>query len=157
MEYTLKQLADLTGVTKQTCWRYVKKHNIEPIKKLDNGAQVYPEEALQQLQKEYNSNTTDKKDYNNSSVIEVLQQQLAVKDDQIKELHRLLDQQQQLNLNTSHLLEDKRHESHTEPQDHKADNKTDNYSTETQKKSTDSTEENHIDDKKGFFSRLFRK
>lgn len=153
MEYTLKQLADITGVTKQTCWRYVKKHDIKPIKTLDNGAQVYPAETLQALQKEYNSDTTEKKDNNNSNVIEVLQQQLAVKDDQIKELHRLLDQQQQLNLNTSRLLENKTNESHTEPQEDTTDNKTDNY-TEKKEKPSESTETAR---KGNVFSRLFGK
>lgn len=152
MEYTLKQLASLTGVTKQTCWRYVKKHNIDPMRTLENGAQVYSEETLQKLQKEYNSDITNKKNNNSSNVIEALQQQLAVKDEQIKELHRLLDQQQQLNLNTSRLLENKAQESHAEPQNDTRDNNSDNFA-KTKEKASESTETTY---KGNIFSRLFR-
>lgn len=152
MGYTLKELSELTGVSKQTCWRYVKKHEISPIKKLDNGANVYPEKVFYDISQEYNSYTTSKTSGDETVTIEILQQQLDVKDQQIEKLQQLLDQQQQLNLNTSRLLENKAKESHAKPQNDTTDNNSDN-STKTQEKTSESAEATY---KGNIFSRLFR-
>lgn len=163
MGYTLKQLAEHSGVSKQTAWRYVKRENIDPIEELNNGAQVYPEDTLQKIVQEYQEDITSGQGYNSASVIELLQKQLEqqqqiIENDrqQMEKMQQALDQQQRLQLSTNRLLENRTNKNHTEPQDDTTDNNSDN-STQTQKEPTEGTQSAHVDDRKGLFSRLFGK
>lgn len=109
MSYSMKQIADITNVSKQTVYRYIKKNHIEPETVGANNVQMFSSEVLSEIQQEYSSSTSSNKTTNSSSdtnaQLEALQKQLDVKDEQIAELHRLLDQQQRLNLSTANLLE----------------------------------------------------
>lgn len=125
MSYSMKQIADITNVSKQTVYRYIKKNHIEPETIGANNVQMFSSEVLSKIQQEYSSSTSSNKTTNSSSdtnaQLEALQKQLDVKDEQIAELHRLLDQQQRLNLSTANLLEqstNKPQSTNSDPQEH---------------------------------------
>lgn len=112
--YTMQEIADILGVNKSSVFRQLKKGNIAPAMKEGN-TNYYNATTLKQLKQHFkaNANKETKKDI----LVETLQQQvhqlqselaeekartdkqLQEKDNQINNLHKLLDQSQQLILN----------------------------------------------------------
>lgn len=122
MDKTLKEIADELKIDKQKVYRYVKKNHIkeayqkQSVMYYDETAQKLIKSAL--LEKECIKEAHQKhiNDTVNDALLkqlELLQKQLTEKDKQIADLHKLLDQEQQLNaLNQQkiELLEDSRTE-----------------------------------------------
>lgn len=112
--YTMQEIADTLGVNKSSVFRYLKKENIAPATKEGN-TNYYDATTLQRLKQHFKANSG--KETRKDILVETLQQQvrqlqaeladekvrvdkqLQEKDNQINNLHKLLDQSQQLILN----------------------------------------------------------
>lgn len=142
--YTTKEIADTLGVSKQRVYRYIKANHIseahrETVK--GNTVMMYDSAVFERIKEGLKSNSTSSeahrethKEAPNEAVYEALIKQLEIKDKQIAELQKALDQEQQL-----HLLSKQRTLALEE--------------TQGEQKETADTEQQ---EKKGFFSRLFR-
>lgn len=114
MEKTLKEIASELKIDKQRVYRYVKKNHIKEV--YQKQSVMYYDEIAQELIK---SALTEKDHINdahqnhiNDTVndallkqLEVLQNQLTEKDKQIADLHKLIDQEQQLNARNQQKIE----------------------------------------------------
>lgn len=103
---TIKQLADEIGISKQKLYRYIKSHHINDIHQVEST--MYIDDILEnKLKQHFESTTTSSESHqseSNDTVIEALLTQLKTKDEQIKHLQQLLDQEQQLHLQTQNKL-----------------------------------------------------
>ena len=130
MNKTIKQIADELNVDKQKVYRYIKANHIsevhhEPLQK--NKVKHYDEVAQAQIKKAFAEKTTSKRSASKSTskahqdtlnealldTIKMLQEELKKKNEQIDNLHTLLDQEQKLRLvaeDMIHALEDKEEE-----------------------------------------------
>lgn len=119
--YTIKEIADIAGMSKVTMFRFIKKNAFHETKHRGN-ANLYDETVknaiLEGFTHKNNSvrNETNRNELHNE-LIEELKKQISMKDSQISGLHniisknqKLLDQQQQLNLSSQKLLEDQKSE-----------------------------------------------
>lgn len=116
---TIKQLADDLGISKQKLYRYIKTNHINDVHRIEST--IYIDDALEnKLYQHFNENTTSADAHqttSNDAVIEALLTQLKTKDEQIEKLQQLLDQEQQLHLQTQNkllLLEHKEEEQQEE-------------------------------------------
>ena len=145
--YSMKEIADLIGVSKMKVYRTVtKKHYKEQYK---IGQTLYFDETVKNLlEKEFKKETvtedhnTERKDY----LVEELKDRVQSQQDQIVKLTRLLDQSQQLQLMAENKIK--------QLENKKTDKQTKNESTEEYEKSIDAD----LSTKKcerGFWSRLF--
>lgn len=108
--YTIKELADIAGTSKVTMFRYIKKNSIHETKHKGN-ANLYDETNKNLILKGFRGkdiSSVSEIIYHESELVHDLKAQLKAKDIQIADLHsiikqnqRLLDQQQQLNLETN--------------------------------------------------------
>lgn len=114
MAKTIKQIADELNVNKQRVYRYIKKNHITEAHQ-KNGVMYYDENAQKQITSYFRrvelENITSEKSLASASfdVIlkqsEMLKNELEAKNEQIAQLQKLLDQQQQLNAMTAQKLE----------------------------------------------------
>lgn len=114
MAKTIKQIADELNVNKQRVYRYIKKNHITEAHQ-KNGVMYYDENAQKQIISYFKrvelENITSEKSLASASfdVIlkqsEMLKNELEAKNEQIAQLQKLLDQQQQLNAMTAQKLE----------------------------------------------------
>lgn len=114
MAKTIKQIADELNVNKQRVYRYIKKNHITEAHQ-KNGVMYYDENAQKQITSYFRmvelENITSEKTLASASfdVIlkqsEMLKNELEAKNEQIAQLQKLLDQQQQLNAMTAQKLE----------------------------------------------------
>lgn len=113
--YTMQEIADILGVNKSSVFRQIKKKNIAPAMK-DGNTNYYDATTLKRLKQHFGESSA--KESKKDILVETLQQQvrqlqselddekaradkqLKEKDNQIRNLHKLLDQSQQLILNT---------------------------------------------------------
>lgn len=115
MSKTIKQIADDLGVDKQKVYRFIQKNHIKEVHHeahQKNGVKYYDEAAQmlikQGLSDKVTSNEVHQNHIENTSneavfeallkQIDVLQEELKIKNDQIEQLHKLLDQEQQLRM-----------------------------------------------------------
>lgn len=166
--YTIKEIADIAGISKVTMFRFIKKNSFHETKHRGN-ANLYDETVKNAILEGFNHknssvrNESKRNEFHNE-LIEELKKQIAMKDSQISELHeiiskdqKLLDQQQQLNLSSQKLLENQKSEQNinnhpTQSRDNasKGDqNDTDTNTSEQNKKPSNGIRE-------GFFKRLFK-
>ena len=106
---TIKQLADELGIPKNKVNYQVSKLNRDFIVKI-NGIKYLKNEAEKEIKGRLNIKLNDELNTNLDSFkhhIKHLEMQLNSKDSQISKLHDLLDQQQQLQLKTQQMLEEK--------------------------------------------------
>ena len=114
MEKTLKEIADDLKIDKQKIYRFVKKNHINEV--YQKRSVMYYDEVAQTLIKTAFAD----KDYINKShhnrnddvvndaflkQLELLRNQLSEKDRQIAELHKIIDQEQQLNARNQQKIE----------------------------------------------------
>lgn len=103
---TVKQLADELNITTQAMHKKINQlpPGLKP-KKVKGAYAIQPETAdyIRENTASYHKDKQpdDNQADNQDTTIKTLQEQLKTKDEQIKELHRLLNQQQQLNLHAS--------------------------------------------------------
>ena len=116
---TIKQVADELHIPKQRLYRYIKSHHINDIHQVEST--MYIDDILEnKLKQHFKSTTTSSESHQNTSndaVIDTLMIQLKKKDEQIEKLQQLLDQEQQLHLQTQNkllLLEHKEEEQQQE-------------------------------------------
>lgn len=116
---TIKQVADELGISKQKLYRYIKSHHINDIHRVEST--MYIDETLEnKIKQHFEPTTTSSESHqseSNNIIIEALLTQLETKDEQIKHLQQLLDQEQQLHLQTQNkllLLEHKEEEQQEE-------------------------------------------
>lgn len=112
---SLKEIADELNISKQKVYRYVKDNHI--VEAVQNGQVKQYDEAVQEQIKQHFLKKEPHREPNqkhiNDTVYDALLKQLEIKDNQIEQLQKLLDQEQQLNaLNQQkiQLLEDKQNE-----------------------------------------------
>lgn len=126
MNKTIKQIADDLQIDKQRVYRYIKAHHINEAlhEAHQNGKTKYYDEAAQEqikkafAEKSESHQTTSKstsKAHHEAlfETIEMLQNELKIKNEQIEKLHTLIDQEQKLRLvaeDMIHALEDKQEE-----------------------------------------------
>lgn len=116
---TIKQVADEIGISKQKLYRYVKAHHINDVHRIEST--IYIDDVLEnKLKQHFTENIASADTHQNTSndaVIDTLMMQLKKKDEQIEKLQQLLDQEQQLHLQTQNkllLLEHKEEEQQEE-------------------------------------------
>lgn len=163
---TVKQFAEMTGKTPQAVYKALNnpKHKLNNFvstvdnqKKIEISAlkEVYgievDNQSLKVEQPVEQPNSTASDESNTAVLIQILTEQLAEKDkqlseanQQIKELHRLIDQQQQLHLSSMKLLQEGQPTDEAEQEE---DTTTNDLTTDTQPKPQK---------KKGLFSFLSR-
>lgn len=104
MSKTIKQIADELGISKQKVYRFIKKEHINESHQENNV--MYYDDTAQNLINNYFTkkeciNESHQNHINetvNDTLIEMLKKELENKNKQISELQKLLDQQQQLQL-----------------------------------------------------------
>ncbi|MBF7126203.1 hypothetical protein ITR00_09305 [Pediococcus pentosaceus] len=167
--YSMRDIAEEVGKDKSNVYRYIKKHNIaytdvkeramlfnatqkNSIVKGMTGESI--SNVAQRSQRTQHNEDKNQKDNDTSQVIAAMQanienlkeqntllvKQLESKDKQLNEAQKLVDQQQQLNLSTQHLLNQQ-----NEPSEVKQQTQQPEENNDYQKKAT----------KKSFFKRLF--
>lgn len=105
--YTIRQIADIAGVSKVTMYRYITENSFHETL-MKRNAKMYDETTKNLILKGFSSRTVSSDSETDETVdvttnllkdqVKNQQLQLAEKDEQIKQLHKLLDQQQQLSL-----------------------------------------------------------
>lgn len=121
MERTVKEMADAVNVSLSRMYRYIEKNKIEPVNKSEK-TKKYSEDAQSAIfqyftgtddihiknnsKENANNENTDKTTANTTEneLIELLKQEITNKNNEITTLHRLLDQQQQLDLANTKLI-----------------------------------------------------
>ena len=98
MSKTIKQIADELGVPKQRVYRYIKSNHINETHQ-ENGVMYYDDVAETAIKQAFSQNNTTSKEAHkahqnhiNDTVIDVLKNQLEVKDKQIEQLQRTVEQ-----------------------------------------------------------------
>ncbi len=122
--YTTSELAKIFNISVVSASRYIVKHNLKPVKTGSHNAKYYDQAVYQQMKKYYlnkpkasekQSHSVSKDDIieqlqarikDQSATIELLKQQLAIKDEQIATANQIADQAQKLDL-TTHKQTDK--------------------------------------------------
>lgn len=132
MNKTIKQIADELQIDKQKVYRYIKANHInEALREAHqkNNVKYYDEAAQMQIKKAFAEKSTSHQTASKSTskvhhesvnealldTIEMLKNELKVKNEQIEKMHVLLDQEQKLRLiaeDMIHALEDKEEEEH---------------------------------------------
>jgi len=125
---TLKQIADEIGIDKQKVYRFVKKNCINEAHQ-KNGVMYYDEVAESKIKQGFVSNEVHQESTSSEAVIDVLlkqsetlQKELDIKNQQIANLQKLLDQEQQLRMVTEQkllLLEEKQEEEQNQQPEEK--------------------------------------
>ena len=107
---TLKQIADEIGIEKQKVYRFVKKHCINEAHQ-KNGVMYYDEVAESRIKQGFLYEEVHQESASNEVVFDVLlkqfealQKELDIKNEQIANLQKLLDQEQQLRMVTEQKL-----------------------------------------------------
>lgn len=115
MNKTIKQIADELNVDKQKVYRFIKSHHInEALREAHqkNNVKYYDEAAQTQIRKAFETKSTSKRSTSKSTskvhhetlnealldTIDMLKNELKTKNEQIENLHTLLDQEQKLRL-----------------------------------------------------------
>lgn len=110
MEYTRKKIAEKAQVSPQKVFRYIKAHEIEPVKRVGRTDYFSESDAHEMLaffeeekkEREVNQTSSDdtisKDEYiaTLKDQVQDLQKRLDSKEGEVSELHRLLSQEQQL-------------------------------------------------------------
>lgn len=102
MERTLKQIADELKIDKQAVYRYVRQEHFEACR-CSGKTMYYADDVYERIKVFFLNKKSHQKTHHNTSqeidksIYEALLRQLETKDQQIAELQRLLDQEQQLN------------------------------------------------------------
>lgn len=106
-EKTLKQIADELGIEKQKIYRFVKKYRINEAHKITSG-NTYDEVAQSLIKKHFDlSNQLNNANQNhiNNTIFDAIFEQIKIKDSQISELQKALDQEQQLHAQSKHEIQ----------------------------------------------------
>jgi hypothetical protein len=127
MNKTIKEIADELQIDKQKVYRYIKANHINEVLReahQKNNVKYYDEAAQMQIKKAFAAKITSKRSTSKSTsdlhhealnealldTIEMLKNELKIKNEQIEKMHVLLDQEQKLRLvaeDMIHALEDK--------------------------------------------------
>ena len=116
--YTTSELARHFNISVVSASRFIVNHKLKPVKTCQHNAKYYSDAVFQQMEEYYQNKpkTQEKQTYpatkdtiieqlkaqihEQAATIELLKQQLTVKDEQIATANRLADQAQQLDLST---------------------------------------------------------
>ncbi|WP_438857190.1 DUF536 domain-containing protein [Enterococcus sp. AZ007] len=120
--YTMQEIANLAGVSRTTVFRYVQREGVHPFKQ-ETSKKQFSEQQKDEIVEAINPNTDEEIDQKRTeigpSILELLKSQLEAKDDQIAQLQKALDQQQQLQLKTQKELESTRQQLTIETENQK--------------------------------------
>ena len=140
-------MADAVNVSLSRMYRYIEKNKIEPVNKSEK-TKKYSEDAQSAIfqyftgnndihikndsKENENSENTDKTTANTTEneLIELLKQEITNKNNEITTLHRLLDQQQQLDLANTKLISKYRDEDEQENENNNNRHSHDNSKSE---------------------------
>lgn len=107
---TLKQISDELGIDKQKVYRFVKKNHINEAHQ-KNGVMYYDDVAESKIKQGFFQKEVHQESASSEAVIDVLlkqsetlQKELDIKNQQIANLQKLLDQEQQLHAMTKQEL-----------------------------------------------------
>lgn len=106
-EKTLKQIADELGIEKQRVYRFVKKYHINEAHQSASG-NTYDEVAQKLIKKHFEPSAHINNAYQNhinDALFDALFEQIKIKDGQISELQKALDQEQQLHAQSKHEIQ----------------------------------------------------
>ena len=115
--FTTSQLASICGVSVASASTYIQKHHLKPVKTGEHNSKYYDTSVLSAMKSYYRHKAksgqkqrqTTKDDVieqlqariaDQADTINLLKQQLSVKDEQIATANRIADQAQQLDLTT---------------------------------------------------------
>lgn len=120
---TIRQIADIAGVSKVTMYRFITDNSFHETL-VKRNAKMYDETTVALIIKAFNERSvssvsetdeTLEADKNNTIALDLLkdqvkeqQKQLSEKDEQIRQIHKLLDQQQQLSLQDKNLIQEQK-------------------------------------------------
>ena len=150
-------MADAVNVSLSRMYRYIEKNKIEPVNKSEK-TKKYSEDAQSAIfqyftgtddihiknnsKENANSENTDKTTENTTEneLIELLKQEITNKNNEITTLHRLLDQQQQLDLANTKLIskyrdDDKRENANSDNQYYQDSSKSENNTKDDKQQS----------------------
>lgn len=116
---TIREIASELGVSKQRVYRFVKSNNVSEVPQevhQTTSTKYYDDVAIDLIKRGFSNETksdesthethqTASNDTVNDAVVDALLKQLEKQSEQIDSLHKLLDQQQQLQLNTQKQLD----------------------------------------------------
>ena len=97
-QYSIAELAEITGVNKQQVYRFIKKNHIKTTSKV-NQKLLFDDVVKSTIMSAFSDNSTSKTTLSDT-VNDVVLNQLNIKDQEIARLHTILDQQQKLTLQT---------------------------------------------------------
>lgn len=116
--YTTSELAKDFNISVVSASRFIVKHNFKPVKTGNHNAKYYSDTVYQQMKNHYQNKPKSKVNQNHlatkddiidqlqarikdqTDTIELLKQQLSIKDEQIATATKIADQAQQLDLTT---------------------------------------------------------
>lgn len=116
--YTTSELAKSFNISVVSASRFIVKHNFKPVKTGNHNAKYYSDTVYQQMKNHYQNKPKSKVNQNHlatkddiidqlqarikeqTDTIELLKQQLSIKDEQIATATKIADQAQQLDLTT---------------------------------------------------------
>ena len=96
--YTTSELAKYFDISVVSASRFIVKHKFKPIKTGQHNAKYYNDAVFKQMEEYYQNKPKTQEEQ--AATIELLKQQLTVKDEQITTANRIADQAQQLDLTT---------------------------------------------------------
>lgn len=165
---SVKEIEKLTGINKQKIYRIIRKNGLKPQKKID-GTNYFSDNILGFFEKENevkSETKTEKVKCHNADKIngfidfqliqelkqevKQLQKQIEVKDNQIENLSRLLDQQQKLS------LADKKHIENHSNKDNKNDDMIFKPVSNSVLEKTDEKADVSVDSQKNSFKKSFK-
>ncbi|MDK1727320.1 helix-turn-helix domain-containing protein [Dellaglioa algida] len=101
-QYSIAELAEITGVNKQQVYRFIKKNHIKTTSKV-NQKLLFDDVVKSTIMSAFSDNSTSKTTLSDT-VNDVVLNQLNIKDQEIARLHTILDQQQKLTLQTNNQI-----------------------------------------------------
>jgi hypothetical protein len=118
MNKTIKQMADMMEINKLRIYRFIDKNNIKSSETI-NGAKTYDNDAQQLIYKNFNyisddhmkkcDNTNDKTIIEDKNeFIKFIKDEVEEKNNQIENLQKMLDQQQQLSLQDKNTISEQK-------------------------------------------------
>lgn len=97
--YTVSEIAKITGITRNKTWAYIRKNNIKPVKKTDKifyfDSSIILEIRKKQHKKQIKNSNKKENEAVSNSVLAVLEKQLEANQETIKHFQEIVEKQQE--------------------------------------------------------------
>ena len=157
--YTVSEIAEIIGITRNKTWAYIRKNNIKPVKKTDKifyfDSSIILDIKKQQHKKQIKNNDKKENEAVSNSVLAVLEKQLEANQETINNLQEMVKKQQKNIEKQQETIDYFKRET----VNLRLENREKQQLIEDNKNKQDAISENDLktDKKRGFLSRLFRK